>query len=416
MTGEEFCIFSKHLPFNLNFAQTLSLSNRGKLKSPFSNFLSCFLISLKVSSVHWSQIMSNNCVFTDRIKPSLLLILSKNHFIVENKTRLESLGDRTAGQLYKRDPVGIIIRVEMARHQEEDVHDPPDAEAAEGEKLADPGAGEAETEPVQAQEAEEDAVEEGRHEVVVGVADAGKSSPEEDSGSGALDTVENSTAGLGLLHLLPPLASVPEAAVSLVVGRLVTAVVHRLLALQELAGQETAGNQRRLQTFLQIQTRSGQSRHDWRSRGHLHCGQVGTGVAVRIPVVAGTVTELPNIILSGELSVFYRALLSFTAGHCQDEHCQYCQHAHSPHPHHWLLGWTPAPDDSWLTLYAYSRVLDTALISFSIDLAQLSTSPTSFRLLLKLSIRVSQEAVCLEKLLAFRCNCLASESSLFWLR
>ena len=82
----------------------------------------------------------------------------------------------------------------MSRHQEEDVHDPPDAEAAEGEKFADPGASEAETEPVQSQEAEEDAVEEGRHKVVVGVADAGKSSPEENPGPGALDAVQNTTA------------------------------------------------------------------------------------------------------------------------------------------------------------------------------------------------------------------------------
>ena len=147
----------------------------------------------------------------------------------------------------------------MPRDQEEDVHDPPDAEAAEGEKLADPGASEAETEPVQPQEAEEDAVEEGRHKVVVGVADAGKSSPEENPGTGALNAVENPTASLGLLHLLPPLPAVPEAAVGLVVGRLVALVVHRLLALQELTGQETAGNQRRLNTFLTIKGRSGQS-------------------------------------------------------------------------------------------------------------------------------------------------------------
>ena len=157
----------------------------------------------------------------------------------------------TGGKLHKRDPVGIIIRVEMSRHQEEDVHDPPDAETPEGEKLADPGARETQTEPVQSEEAEEDAVEESCHEVVVGVANAGKSSPEENPGPGALDAVQNPTASLGLLHLLPALATKPEAAVSLVVGRLVAPVVQRLLALQELPGQETAGNQRRLHTFLQ---------------------------------------------------------------------------------------------------------------------------------------------------------------------
>ena len=38
----------------------------------------------------------------------------------------------------------------MTRDQEEDVHDPPDAEAPEGEKFADPGASETETESVEA--------------------------------------------------------------------------------------------------------------------------------------------------------------------------------------------------------------------------------------------------------------------------
>ena len=51
--------------------------------------------------------------------------------------------------LDQRDPVGVIIRVEVAGDQEEDVHDPPDPEAPEGEEFADPGASEAQTEPVQ---------------------------------------------------------------------------------------------------------------------------------------------------------------------------------------------------------------------------------------------------------------------------
>ena len=139
---------------------------------------------------------------------------------------------------------------------------------------------------------------------MVGVADAGKSSPEENSGAGALYAVQDTTTGLGLLHLLPPLPTEPEAAVSLVVRRLVAPVVQRLLALQELPGQETAGNQRRLNALLEIKTMSDQSSRLEKSLGHLYCGQVGTGIAVRIPVVAGTITELPNIILSGELSVF----------------------------------------------------------------------------------------------------------------
>ena len=139
----------------------------------------------------------------------------------------------------------------MSRDEEEDVHHPPDAESAQSEELAHPGAGEAETEPVQAEEAEEYAVEEGRHEVVVGVSDAGKAAPQEDPRARALYTVKNSTASLGLLDLLPALASVVEAAVCLVVGCLVPPMVHRRVALQELPAQEVAGNQRRLHPGLQ---------------------------------------------------------------------------------------------------------------------------------------------------------------------
>ena len=124
----------------------------------------------------------------------------------------------------------------------------------------------------------------------------------------------------------------------LVVGRLVTLVVQGLLALQELPGQETAGNQRRLDVFLEIK------RSDLRTRGvtyYLHCGEVGAGIAVRVPVVAGTVTQLPDIILSAQLSVFYCTLLSLIAGHCQEQHRQYCQHHHHCLSSQWFEGGTP---------------------------------------------------------------------------
>ena len=139
----------------------------------------------------------------------------------------------------------------MPRDEEEDVHHPPDAESPECQELAHPGACEAETEPVEAQEAEENTVEEGGDEVVVGVSDAGKAAPEEDPGTRALDTVEDPAAGLRLLHLLPALSSVPEAAVGLVVGGLVASVVHWRVALEELPGEEVAGDERRLQPGLQ---------------------------------------------------------------------------------------------------------------------------------------------------------------------
>ena len=77
---------------------------------------------------------------------------------------------------------------------------------------------------------------------MVGVADAGEAVPQEGPGPRALDAVQRPAARLALLHLLPPLAPVLEAAVAhLVVGRLVALVVVRLRALEELAGQEVAG-------------------------------------------------------------------------------------------------------------------------------------------------------------------------------
>lgn len=206
---------------------------------------------------------------------------------------LKTKQDRN-GELYERDPVRIIVRVEMSSDEEEDVHHPPNAKPPQSEELPHPGACEAETESVQSEEAEEDAVEEGGDEVVVGVADAREASPEEDPGPGALDTVQNSTASLGLLHLLPALASVVEAAVRLVVRGLVTSVVQRRVALQELPGQEVAGDQ-----------------------GSLHSGLGGAelraGEVVRVPVVAGTVTQLPHVVLG---PVFYCTFFSPTAGHC----------------------------------------------------------------------------------------------------
>ena len=65
------------------------------------------------------------------------------------------------------DPVAVVLGVEAARHQEDDVDQPPDAHAAQGQQLSDGGAGLAEAEAVEAEEAEQDGVEERRQEVVV---------------------------------------------------------------------------------------------------------------------------------------------------------------------------------------------------------------------------------------------------------
>jgi len=132
----------------------------------------------------------------------------------------------------------------MTSDEEEDVHHPPDAQSSKCQQLAHPSPREAETEPVEAQEPEEDGVQERGHEVVVGVADAREPVPQERPRSGALDTVQHTAAGRGLLDLLPPLTSVSETPVThLVVRGLVALVVMRLRALQELARKKVARNQ-----------------------------------------------------------------------------------------------------------------------------------------------------------------------------
>ena len=125
--------------------------------------------------------------------------------------------------------------------------------------------------PVKTEESEKDAVEECGHEVVVGVADAGESVPQEGSRPRTLDAVQHPAASLTLLHLLPPLTPVLEAAVShLIVGRLVPLVVMRLCALEELSGQEVTRDE---------------------GRGHhvLGGGQGRAGVVRRGVVIAGAV-------------------------------------------------------------------------------------------------------------------------------
>ena len=140
----------------------------------------------------------------------------------------------------------------MPSDEEEDVHHPPDAQSSKCQQLAHPSPREPETEPVEAQEAEENTVEEGGDEVVVGVADAGEAVAEEGAGARALDAVQHAAARRGHGHLLPALAAVAQAAVpQLGEGRLVALVVVRLGALQELLGQEAAGHQRRRDTSLE---------------------------------------------------------------------------------------------------------------------------------------------------------------------
>ena len=175
--------------------------------------------------------------------------------------------------------------------------------------------------PVKTEEAEEDAVEERGHEVVVGVADARESVSQEGSRSRALDAVQHPAAGLALLHLLPPLAPVLEAAVShLAVSRLVALVVMRLCALEELAGQEITRDQ---------------------GRGH-HvpgAGQGRAGVVRRGVVIAGAVGERPVIVTGDHVTLANGALLTQgDANHCHECHYHYhcsahvCHHCHCPWP------------------------------------------------------------------------------------
>lgn len=67
-------------------------------------------------------------------------------------------------------------------------------------------------------------------------------------------------------------------------------------------------------------------------------------------------------------------------------------------------------------LYAYSRALVIVLISSSMLQAQFSASPISLSAPLKLSTRLTHCCVCLAKLVALWCSCLASASSLFWFK
>ena len=68
-----------------------------------------------------------------------------------------------------RDPVAVVLRVQPAGDQQDDVDEPPDSHAAEGEELPDCGARLAQAEAVQPQEAQQDRVEQRRQEVVVGI-------------------------------------------------------------------------------------------------------------------------------------------------------------------------------------------------------------------------------------------------------
>ena len=159
--------------------------------------------------------------------------------------------------------------------------------------------------PVKAEEAEEDAVKERGHEVVVSVADAGEAVPQEGSRPRALDAVQRPAARLALLHLLPPLAPVLEAAVAhLVVGSLVTLVVVRLRALEELAGQEIAGDEGR--------------GHNVPGAGRSRAGVVSRGV-----VITGTVGERPVIVTGDHITLADDALLASSDPH----QCQKC-HGH----------------------------------------------------------------------------------------
>lgn len=205
---------------------------------------------------------------------------------------------------------------------------------------------------------------------MVGVTDAGETVPQEGSRPGALDAVQYPAARLALLHLLPPLSPVLKAAMAhLVVGRLVALVIMRLRALEELARQEVTRDE---------------------GRGHdvPGAGQGRAGVVSRGAVIAGAVGERPVVVTGDHVTLADDALLGpGDPHHCHECHYHYhCSECSEHVSHHCHCPWPWLPAVSLLTLYAYSRVLEIARMSVSIVLAQLSTSPTSLRLLLKLSI------------------------------
>ena len=188
--------------------------------------------------------------------------------------------------------------------------------------------------PVKAEEAEEDAVEKRGHEVVVGVADAGETVPQEGSWPGALDAVQHPAARLALLHLLPPLAPVLEAAMShLVVGRLVALVIVRFRALEELAGQEVTRD---------------------KGRGH-HvpwAGWARAGVISRGSVIAGAVGERPVVVTGDHVTLADDAFLApCDPHHCHECHYHYhCSECSAHVSHHCHCPWPWLPAVSLLTL------------------------------------------------------------------
>ena len=113
-------------------------------------------------------------------------------------------------------PVGAVLRTELAGDDEDDVDNPPDAEAAKSEEFADRRSGLAHAEPVEAEKPQEDGVQEGGEEVVVGVLDAGVAFAEEDTLASALDAVQGSAAHRSLLNLFPTLPAVSQTTVACV--------------------------------------------------------------------------------------------------------------------------------------------------------------------------------------------------------
>ncbi len=130
-----------------------------------------------------------------------------------------------------RNPVGVILRSEITADQEHNVHDPPDAEAAKGQKLADACSSMAEAKPVEADEPQEHGVQQGSEEVMVGITDARVTVAEKCPVAATLDAIQRTTANFGLLHFLPTLASEIQAAVAKSLqGSLVIPVINRFVA------------------------------------------------------------------------------------------------------------------------------------------------------------------------------------------
>lgn len=110
-------------------------------------------------------------------------------------------------------PVAVVAWHESSGDEEDQVHEPPDAQAAQRQQLPHGGARVSQAEAVHAETAQEERVQQRGDEVVTRVLDAGDASSEKFSVSGTFDVGQSGADHRSAVHLLLRLASPPDTAV-----------------------------------------------------------------------------------------------------------------------------------------------------------------------------------------------------------